>query len=242
MSERVVLVTGGASGIGRAVVARFAAAGDRALAADLPSAAGAGLALDVTSEAAWREALARIAADHGRLDVLVNCAGVSSGGALESLELTELRRVMAVNFEGPFLGIRAATPFLRAARGCVINVASASGRKATAGAGAYCASKAALLMLSRVAALELAPSGVRVNCVLPGGIKTPLWDGMEFFADLAREHGGREQAFAALAQDTPLARFAEPEEVAELVFALAGPAGTFVTGAEITADGGYTAG
>src|SRR5690606_39589712 len=103
-------------------------------------------------------------------------AGVSSGGPLETLELAELRRVMAVNFEGPFLGIRAATPLLRAACGCVINVASASGRKATAGARAYCASKAALLMLSRVAALELAPSGVRVNCVLPGGIKTPMWD------------------------------------------------------------------
>ncbi|MCO5164949.1 MAG: SDR family oxidoreductase [Planctomycetes bacterium] len=244
--DKVVLVTGAASGIGLATARAFAAAGARVLvtdldgdaaaraAADLPGAVG--LALDVTSERAWAEATE---AAGERLDVLVNNAGVAAGAPLAEQDLAAWRRLMAVNLDGVMLGLRAATPPLRRARGNVVNVASASGRKAQAGAAAYCVSKAALLMLSRVAALEFAPHGVRVNCVVPGGVETPMWARQPFFADLVAEKGSPAAAYAALASETPLGRFCRPEEVAAAVLALAGDQAGFVTGAELAVDGGY---
>lgn len=243
-----VLVTGAASGIGLATARAFAAAGAQVLVTDLDGDAAAraaaelpgavGLALDVTSEPAWAAA---IAAAGERLDVLVNNAGVAEAGALADHDLAVWRRVVAVNLDGVLLGLRAATPLLRRARGCVVNVASASGKKAQPGAGAYCTSKAAVLMLSRVAALELAPDGVRVNCVLPGGVETPMWARQPFFKDLVAEKGGEAAAYAELARDTPLGRFCRPDEVAAAILSLAGDQAGFITGAELVLDGGYTA-
>ncbi len=246
---KVALVTGAASGIGAAVARAFAARGARVWVTDRDGAAAAAVAerlpgaagrrLDVARAEDWAAAVAAVRERDGSLDALINNAGVSSGGTLETLDLAEWRRVLSINVEGALLGIRAALPLLREARGAVVNVSSASGRRAQPGAGAYCTSKAALLMLSRVAALELAPDGVRVSCVLPGGVKTSMWEQMPFFQQMAAEAGGPEAAFAALAADTPLGRFCEPDEVAEAVLTLAGSA--VITGAELAVDGGYTA-
>lgn len=248
---RVALVTGAASGIGRATATAFAAEGARVVVTDVDGAAADGVArglggalavaLDVADEAAWAAAVERARAWAGRLDVLVNNAGVVTAGPLAELDLPAWRRTFAVNVDGAALGLRAALPLLREARGCAVNVASASGRKAQPGAAAYCASKAALLVLSRVAARELAPLGVRVNCVLPGGVKTPLWDRMTFFQDLVKEQGGREAAFAALAADTPLGGFSAPEDVARAILFLASDEAATITGAELAVDGGYLA-
>ncbi len=250
LAGRIALVTGAGSGIGAATAEALAAAGARVWVTDLDAASARQVAdrlggaaargLDVTSERDWAAALAEVRQRDGRLDVLVNNAGVSSAAPLDALTLDDWRRTMAVNVEGALLGLRAALPLLRAARGCVVNVASASGRKAQPGAAAYCTSKAALLMLSRGAARELAPD-VRVNCVLPAGVKTPMWEGMAFFRDLVAERGGVEPAYAALAEDTPLGRFCEPREVAAAIVMLCGDDAAAITGAELVIDGGYTA-
>ena len=260
LGGRAALVTGAASGIGLATAGRLAAAGARvvltdldaervqaardALAARIPGRAGRLLAraLDVTSEADWAAAVAFALDQCGRLDVLVNNAGLAAARPLEETGLDEWRRVSAVNLDGAFLGLRAcAAALAREGCGAVINVSSASGHRALAGAGAYCASKAALLMLTRVAALELAPRGVRVNSVSPAGVATPLWTAQEWWPRHVERSGGEAQAFAALADDTPLKRFAQPEEVAGLIVWLASDEAAYVTGADFAIDGGYTA-
>ncbi len=123
----------------------------------------------------------------------------------------------------------------------MINVSSASGSRALAGAAAYCASKAGLAMLTRVAALELAPHGVRVNSISPAGVVTPLWTTQPWWPQHVERSGGEQAAFAALSADTPLKRFARPEEVAGLIAWLASDASAYVTGADFAIDGGYTA-
>ncbi len=250
---QVVLVTGAASGIGRATAAAFLAAGDDVLLTDLdgegaaataraldPGGARArGLALDVTAPEAWAAAVDLLRAWRGRLDVLAHVAGVAAAASLAEQDLAGWRRAFAVHVDGPLLGTQACLPLLRAASGSVVHVASASGKRAQAGAAAYCASKAALLMLSRVAARELAPLGVRVNCVVPGGVRTPMWDAQPFFHDLVAETGSVDAAYAALASDTPLGRFCTAEEVAAAIVWLAGASG--VAGAELAVDGAYGA-
>jgi NAD(P)-dependent dehydrogenase (short-subunit alcohol dehydrogenase family) len=256
MAGQVALVTGGASGIGRAAARLLAEegaavavadrdeAGARETAGQITEAGGAArvCVLDVTSEAAWQATMEEVLGASGRVDVVVNAAGVSYSMPVAEMPLEQWRRVLAVNLDGVFLGTRAA---LRAMRprgtGSVVNVASAAGVKAIPGAAAYCASKAAVVMLSRAAALECAGGGVRVNCVLPGGVKTPLWRQMAFWSELVTKHGGEEAAFAAMAQAVPLRRYAEPDEIARAILYLASDESAYVTGAELVIDGGYTA-
>jgi NAD(P)-dependent dehydrogenase (short-subunit alcohol dehydrogenase family) len=259
VAGKVALVTGAASGIGRAAALALAAHGaavacadrdDLGLAetvADVAAAGGSawGCPLDVTSEPAWERATDQILRERGRLDVAVNCAGVSFAAPVADTALEDWRRVMAVNLEGTFLGTKHAVRAMRRAGrgGSIVNVASVSGVKAQPGASAYCASKAAVIMLSRCAALECRQAGdrIRVNSLSPGGVKTPMWRTMPFFQELMAAEGGEEAAFAAMARAAPHGRWAQPEEVALAVLYLASDESDFVTGTNLLFDNGDTA-
>lgn len=207
------------------------------------------LPLDVTDEVQWTEALAAVQARWGGLDITVLAAGISHGAPVTDTDLADWRRVMAVNLDGCFLGLRAAARAMKgratpAREGRIVLVSSASGRKSTPGAAAYAASKAAVSMLARSAALELAEHHIRVNAVLPGGVRTALWESMPFFQDLVRTQGSLEAAWGAMEAQSPgpgQKRFAAPEEIAEGILYLVGNGSRFATGVELVLDGGYSA-
>jgi NAD(P)-dependent dehydrogenase (short-subunit alcohol dehydrogenase family) len=259
VAGKIALVTGAASGIGRATAQTLAEHGASVICADLNcagaqetaqrimAAGGAASAclLDVTSEAAWQTVMEEIMQRQGRLDIAVNCAGISAACPIADLDLDDWRRVLAVNLEGTFLGTKYAIRAMRQSRtgGSIVNVSSVSGVKASAGAAAYCASKAAVCMLSKVAALECRENGdlIRINAVCPSGVKTPMWQTMPFFQDLMAQTGSVEGAFQAMQQGHPHARFAEPEEIAQAILYLASDESRYVTGTNLLIDNGDTA-
>lgn len=207
------------------------------------------LSLDVTSESQWDEAVAAVAARWGGLDIAVLAAGISHGSPVTDTDFADWRRVLAVNLDGCFLGLRAAARVMKGRataerEGRIVLISSASGRKSTPGAAAYAASKAGVSMLARSAALELAEHHIRVNAVLPGGVRTAMWEAMPFFQDLVRSQGSLEAAWQAMEAQSPgpgQKRFALPEEIAEGVRYLVSDAGRFATGMELVLDGGYSA-
>jgi NAD(P)-dependent dehydrogenase (short-subunit alcohol dehydrogenase family) len=249
------MVTGAASGIGRETARRLAAEGAWVCCADLDepgveetagSIAPAGPPamahrLDVAVEAQWEAVVQQVLAAHGRLDVLVNCAGVSAAAPLAEMSYADWRRVLSVNLDGAFLGTKYGIRAMRAAGGSIVHVSSASGVKAAAGACAYSASKAGLCMLARAAAKECRDQGipVRVNTVCPGGVKTPMWTAMPFFRELVQKAGSEEKAFESLAGGVPGGRFSEPADVADAILYLASDEARFVTGVDLVVDGGY---
>lgn len=199
--------------------------------------------LDVTHEADWERALGEAEALWGRPNILVNNAGLAHAAPLPEITLESWRRVFAVNLDGVFLGLKHGIRAMRAGRGgSIVNVASASGVRPSPGAAAYAASKAAVRMLSKTAGLECAAAGdsIRVNAVLPGGVRTPMWEEMPFFQELA-DREGVEGAWRALAGGTPGGRFASPEEVARVVLFLASDESSYLNASEIAVDYGYTA-
>jgi NAD(P)-dependent dehydrogenase (short-subunit alcohol dehydrogenase family) len=255
--NKVALVTGAGSGIGQAAATLLAREGAAVLVADIDDkvaravaaevAAGGGkaepLPLDVSDEAAWQGATGRVLADHGRLDVLVNNAGVAFAKPVAETSLGEWRRVLAVNLDGVFLGTKYGIRAMQAGRGgSIVNVASVSGVRPFAGAAAYGAGKAAVRLLSKIAALECqdAKNGVRVNVVTPGGVKTPMWQTMDFFRDLVAQHGGAEEAFAAMAGAVPSQQFFSAAEVARTVLYLASDESSHLSGVEVVMDRGNT--
>ncbi|MFI6503643.1 SDR family NAD(P)-dependent oxidoreductase [Nonomuraea typhae] len=237
---RLVLVTGGASGIGRAVARAFAEAGDRPVLADVDGPAAekaaaeigaASVTMDVTDAASVQSALAGVTAAHGRVEVLVNNAGiVAGGGPLAELPVEVFDRVVAVNLRGTFLVTRAvAGQMIASGRGgCVVNVSSAGARQPTAGLGHYEATKAAVEALTRSTALELAPHGIRANAVAPGPVLTPMTAGL--MAD--------PRARAAWESRIPLGRIAATDDVTPLVLFLASAAAAHITGVVVPVDGG----
>jgi 3alpha(or 20beta)-hydroxysteroid dehydrogenase len=240
----VALITGAASprGQGAAEARLFASEGARVTLTDVVddegrrTAASIGEAaayrhLDVTSAESWETVVEAVLADHGRLDVLVNNAGVWDAGTLADLTPEAYRRVIEINQVGVFLGMRAVAPHMRASgRGAIVNVSSNAGLRvnmpnlAGGKALAYVASKWAVRGMTRSAAIELAPSGVRVNGVYPGPV------------DTAMIGGGHE----AIAAGLPLRRLATPEEIAKVVLFLASDESGYVNGAEIAVDGAAT--
>lgn len=253
-SPGVVLITGAASGIGLATARRLAADGARALILldrDEPGLNAIGDELeggpalflcrqDVADEAGWDGIEHGIRHHWQGLDAVVVNAGISEAGPIADLSLEAWRRVLSVNLDGAFLTLRAGMRLLRDG-GAAVVVSSASAIKAEPGIAAYGASKAALLQLARVAAKEGAPRGVRVNALLPGGVETPIWRGMDFFADLVAEVGSEQAAFERMAGfATPLGHYAKPEEIAAQIAFLLSDAARSITGAALTVDGGYT--
>jgi len=187
------------------------------------------LPLDVTEAASWQAACGTIAAEFGRLDILVSNAAVILRKGVADATPEEWRRVLDVNLTGAFLGIRAATSLMHPAGGAIVLVGSTAGLTAH-GDIAYTASKWGLRGLLRAAALELVTSNIRVNAVHPATIATPLTE------------AGPPGHLSANRAAIPLGRVAAPEEVAEVIAFLASPACSFVTGAEIAVDGGLTSG
>lgn len=227
-----VLVTGGARGIGAAIARAFIANGARVIIADVLDAEGTAMAaemgdaaryvhLDVTSEQDWRDAVDGIAA----LDVLVNNAGIVEFGTIEESDAKAFHHVLEINLVGPWLGMHVCAPALRAARGVIVNISSTAGLMGYANLGAYTASKWGLRGLTKTAALELAPDGVRVCSIHPGPIRTPMTAGFD----------------DTVAAQQPIPRFGEPEEVARMALFIAEDA-TYSTGAEFIIDGGATTG
>ncbi len=240
---KVALVTGGGSGIGAAAARGLAAAGayvailDRnreaaeAIAAEIAGNSGkaAGHMLDVADAAAFAKLAGTVAGQAGGIDVLVNSAGTITRHTIARMPAEAWERVIAVNLRGPFNGIQAVLPHLRArGGGAVVNIASVAGRRISFGGGAhYSASKAGLLGLTRHAAYELAPDHIRVNAVCPGPTATPFSGNMP----------SAEQK-AARAKKIPLGRMVEPEDIADAVLFLASDRARMCTGIALDVDGG----
>jgi len=240
---RTVVVTGGAKGIGRATVNRFAAAGERVVA--LGRDRGALTALmalepaetfvcDVTDEAAVADAFGQI----GTVDVLVNNAGIGESSPLGATTLDAWQRHLAVNATGAFLCMRAVVAGMRErGDGVIVTVASTAGRVGVPYTSAYTASKHAVVGLTRAVASELAGTGVRVNAVCPTFVRTEMTD-RSIANIVARTGRTASQAEAALAGSSPLGRLLEPEEVADAIVFLASPAAAAITGQALVIDGG----
>jgi NAD(P)-dependent dehydrogenase (short-subunit alcohol dehydrogenase family) len=249
-TNAIALVTGAASGIGAAVATRLAAGGARKLIlADLDEDRLRDFAFslpcerqmligDVADEAMWGSA------DLTGLSHAVVNAGIGAGTTIAETSLADWRRVMTTNLDGAFLTLQAAMRAIKSGGqgGAIVLTASVAGVKAEPGIAAYGASKAAVIHLARIAAKEGGPDGIRVNAIAPGGVETPIWNGLPFFRDLVKSAGSEEAAFAAMGSATasPAGRFARPEEIAaQIAFLLSDDCG-FVTGACFVSDGGYS--
>jgi 3-oxoacyl-[acyl-carrier protein] reductase len=240
---KVALVTGGGSGIGAATALAFARAGAYVAIVDRDAAAAeavvaaiaarggraAGRMLDVADGPAFERSTAAIAEQAGGIDILVNSAGTITRHTIAQMPAEAWERVLAVNLRGPFNGIQAVLPYLRArGGGAVVNIASVAGRRISFGGGAhYSASKAGLLGFTRHAAYELAPDHIRVNAVCPGPTATPFSGSMP-----------SAEARAARARKIPLGRMVEPEDIADAVLFLAGDRARMCTGVALDVDGG----
>jgi 3(or 17)beta-hydroxysteroid dehydrogenase len=259
LTGKIALVSGGASGIGKATAHLLADEGVRVLVTDRDAsgaervsreiAEAGGMArpykLDVTVESDWQTATAAAVDAWGHLDILVANAGISFAKPVTEMSLEEWRNVMAVNLDGVFLGVKHAARFMKSGRGgSIAIVSSASGAKAAENASAYCASKAAVRMLAKTMALEMSKDAplVRVNTVLPGAVQTPMWNQMEFFQEQVRQLGSEEKVWQEMAKASPLGRVAQPEDIGRAILFLVSDDASYVTGAEIAVDGGYSAG
>jgi len=239
---KVALITGGASGIGMAAVRRMAEEGGTVIIGDVQDDRGQQLAeelsgkglkvsyknLDVASESAWDRVIAEIVDEHGKLNILVNNAGIGDNEPIEVTSKETYDRVIAITQTSVFLGHKAASAALKASgNGAVVNTSSMFGIVGGFGTSpAYHAAKGAVRLLTKSTALAWAKEGVRVNSIHPGFVQTPIL-------------GETDQTM--LADITPMGRIADPEELAAVILFLASDDASFVTGAEFVADGGYTA-
>lgn len=235
LTERVALVTGGLGGIGSAVAGLFVNEGATVIVTDLgPHGTVVGAAyrtLDVTDEASWRALAEEVRAEHGRLDVLVHAAGIAMSRPLLDTSLDEFERLQRTNTTATFLAIRTVAPLMPPG-GSIITLSSVNGILGATGLGAYAASKFAVRGLTKVAALELAEAGIRVNAICPGSIAT----------EITASAGITDTDWAAYTATIPLGRRGAPTDVAEAALYLATDASAYVTGTEIVVDGGITAG
>ncbi|HZN14196.1 MAG TPA: glucose 1-dehydrogenase [Acidimicrobiales bacterium] len=243
LKGKVALISGGARGMGESHARRFVAEGANVVISDVLDEEGATVAkdlgdaaayvhLDVTDEGQWNDAVTTTTDRFGHLDVLVNNAGIVHVMPMAMTTVEDFRRVVDINQIGVFLGMKAAVPALAATKnGSIINISSVAGLIGAQGHIAYCASKWAVRGMTKVAALELASLGVRVNSIHPGLIDTPMFD--EY-----RKLGIDEAAGASV----PIGRLAEADDVSELALYLASDESRYSTGSEFVVDGGMTAG
>jgi NAD(P)-dependent dehydrogenase (short-subunit alcohol dehydrogenase family) len=249
LEGRFALITGAASGIGAATAKRFADEGSSIAALDLakpsddawgPVARAAPVALfrdgvDVRDEDAVAAAVAEVAARFGRIDILVNSAGVAGMGAAADLAVEEWDRVIDTNLKGSFLVAKHVLPtMVRQGTGNIVHIASVEGLEGITGSVAYNASKGGVVLMTKNMAIDYGASGIRVNCLCPGGIDTPM-------LDLVKAEG-LEAVHEQFRRRHLLDRFGRPEEVAAAALFLASDDASFITGSALVVDGGWTAG
>jgi 3(or 17)beta-hydroxysteroid dehydrogenase len=248
LAGKSCFITGGASGLGLAMAEAFSADGANVVLTDRDTAKGEAAAagidncsflpLDVAEEAQWIAALDLAVARLGRLDVLVNNAGVAPTGTVETMSLEEFRWMTRINVDGVFLGCKYGIPHLRAAGGgSIINLSSVAGLVAAPFLAGYSATKGAVCLLTKSIAVDLARRGdkIRCNSIHPVFVNTPMLHG------LSLPGGDRDRLQSALVRSVPMGRVGEPEEVAALAVFLASDESQFITGAEMVIDGGFTA-
>lgn len=244
LEGQTAIVTGAARGIGAAVAESLAAAGATVVLTDIldedldKTARRIGdratkVYLDVSDENGWKKVVDSTLADTGRIDVLVNNAGILAFATLEDTDPVLFRKLLDINVTGSFLGLRAVIPTMKSAgSGAIVNLSSSSAVLPHNGTGAYAASKFAIRGLTRTAALELGPYGIRVNCVMPGGVNTPM----------TNPQGLSQEDLATRFRFVPQQRGCEPAEIAAAVLFLASSDSSYCNGSELVIDGGMTAG
>jgi NAD(P)-dependent dehydrogenase (short-subunit alcohol dehydrogenase family) len=251
LENKIALITGAASGIGAAIADTFARAGAFVFVTDRDAAGGREvvtrihaqngkadfLDLDVTSEEACRQVAAKVWAAHQRLDVLVNNAGIGHVGTMAQTTGDDLDRLYAVNVRGVFNVTKAFFPSMRDRKsGVIINLASIGGVVGIRDRLAYCATKFAVVGLTKAMALDHALEGIRVNCICPGRVETP------FVAARLKEYPDPEKAYREMAAAQAVGRMAKPEEIAAAALYLASAESAFITGTAFLIDGGWSAG
>jgi len=263
LAGRVALVTGALRGIGLAVAERYIAEGATVILSDLAAEDDAVvtatldrlgipasyLQLDVAQEAAWQTVAAQIRARHGRLDILVNNAGIDGTGAVETLDFALWRRVMSINVDGVFLGIKTMTPLLAETGATtpfgssIVNMSSVMGLVGFSETSAYNTSKGAVRLMTKAVAIEFAGkrTPIRVNSLHPGFVRTPLMD--IGFANMVQMGiaDSVEQLIEQVSETTPVGRIAASTEIAGAAYFLASDDSSYCTGSELVVDGGWTA-
>ena len=244
LEGKVALISGAARGMGAEEARLFASEGAKVVIGDVLDEEGEKTAaaigesalyvhLDVTREADWLAAVKKTEEAFGKLDILVNNAGILRFGLLEHTPLEEFELVIKVNQTGTFLGMKSVAPAMRrAGGGSIVNISSLAGIQGVGGAFSYTASKFAVRGMTKVAAIEFGPAGIRVNSVHPGGIETPM----------TRPFGADAPAAESHEYTSPIPRIGQPDEVANLVLWVASDKSSYCTGSEFVVDGGESAG
>jgi NAD(P)-dependent dehydrogenase (short-subunit alcohol dehydrogenase family) len=245
LQDKIALVTGGASGLGRAIVERYIAEGATVIIGDVDDVGGevltkelgeraSYLTLDVTSEEAWTSAMAAITQVQGRLDIIVNNAGITTVGTIESLSLADFRTMLDIDLIGVFLGCKHAVEPMKEQGGSVINMASMCGIRADADLVGYNAAKAAVTMLTKSVALHYAREkyGMRCNSIHPGAIHTPILE------KVMAQVSDPQALYDSWVAGHPIGRLGRPEEIAAMAVYLASDEAAFTTGGEFVVDGG----
>ncbi|GLZ84562.1 3-alpha-hydroxysteroid dehydrogenase [Metapseudomonas resinovorans] len=244
LANKVAIITGGARGMGAQTSRLFVKEGATVVIADLLEDEGHALAaelgeaasfrcLDVSKEEGWQQLVHETVERHGRIDVLVNNAAVLVFGAIEELTQTQFERALSINLTGTFLGIRSVAPIMREQRaGSIVNISSVDGLRGVNALAAYVSSKWGVRGLTKVAALELGPHGVRVNSVHPGGVDTVM----------SNPTGASREDLAPQYRTVPQQRIGAPEEIARATLFLASDEASYCNGSELSVDGGVAAG
>ena|SRR5699024_5680038 len=240
LQDKIAVITGGASGIGEKMSELFVKEGATVIAADINEAAlekvknkenMQAIRLDVSNEDDWKKLVEQVEKEHGKIDILVNNAGVTSEKMLNSIDYKDWEFLNKINGFGALLGHKyVGQAMVKNKQGSIVNLSSVTAQVGM-GLNSYSASKGAVRAISKAAATEFGRSGVRVNAVFPGVIATPMTEGLEESAD----------QLAQINALTPLGRLGKPEEVANAILFLASDEASFITGAELAIDGGYSA-
>jgi 3(or 17)beta-hydroxysteroid dehydrogenase len=237
LRDKIILITGGAGAVGSAVAEAVVQQGGIAIDTDLAGREGIDHVLDVTSEADWQRVIGAVEASAGRLDGLVNAAGIAQLGTVEDTGYADFRRTMAINVDGTFLGCKYGLGLMKRTGGSIVNISSVSGLVGGHNLAAYNASKGAVRLLSKSVALHGArlDPPVRCNSVHPTFLEGAMTDA------IIRPSRNPEETKARMTRDIPLRRFGKPSEVADMCVYLLSDESAFVTGAEFAIDGGLTA-